>query len=60
MIESPKLPISQDRQATLLNGLLTPVPTVTPSLLTCQGIHFIYADQDTWIEFGQSYSHPWQ
>jgi hypothetical protein len=40
----------EDRQATLLNGLLTPVPTVTPSLLTCQGIHFIYADQDTWIE----------
>jgi hypothetical protein len=39
-----------ERQAILLNSLLTPVPTVTPALLACQGIHFIYASQDTWLD----------
>ncbi|MEM7342920.1 MAG: DNRLRE domain-containing protein [Chloroflexota bacterium] len=46
-------PDSEDleaRQADLLNNLLTPVPTVTPSFAACQGIHFIYAAQDTWTD----------
>ncbi len=40
----------EERQAEMENKLLTPVPTVTPSLSACQGIHFIYASQDTWVD----------
>jgi uncharacterized repeat protein (TIGR01451 family) len=39
-----------ERQATVLDSLLTPVPTVTPSLSSCEGVHFIYASQDTWVD----------
>jgi uncharacterized repeat protein (TIGR01451 family) len=39
-----------ERQTALNNALLTPVPTVTPSFQTCRGIHFVYADQDTWTD----------
>ena len=37
------------RQEELRTLLLTPVPTVIPTS-TCQGIHFVYASQDTWID----------
>jgi hypothetical protein len=36
----------KDRQEALLNSLQTPIPFVTP--VTCQGVHILYADQDTW------------
>jgi hypothetical protein len=42
------------RRVALLNSLLTPVPTVTPILQTCQGIRFVYASQDTWIDSANS------
>lgn len=38
------------RKALLLSSLQTPVPFVTPQ--ACQGIHIIYASQDTWIDSG--------
>ncbi|MCG3208918.1 MAG: hypothetical protein FOGNACKC_02531 [Anaerolineae bacterium] len=40
----------QDRQSVLESKLLTPVPTVTPAFFSCQGIHFVYAGQDSWID----------
>ena len=41
--------LDKRREAVLAN-LLTPVPTVTPALQACQGIHFVYASQDTWTD----------
>ena len=40
----------KDRQATLQNSLLTPVPIVASALSTCQGIYTVYAQQDTWLD----------
>lgn len=40
----------ESRQAAVENSLLTPVPTVTPALIECQGVHFIYVNRDTWTE----------